>query len=77
MGGAGGLMDADDLGGASGVEGGDFAFGADALASDDEGVLAAEAGVDGCEGLLHGAGGGGVGEVEEGLVAEARVEEIG
>ena len=64
------LVDADDLGGACRVDGGDLCLGANAFAADDEVVLVAEPGFDRGQRLLHRAFGLRVGEVEEGLVDE-------
>ena len=51
---AGSLMDADDLRGAGRIDGNDFAFGPQALAADDQVVLAAELALDLGERGLHG-----------------------
>ena len=64
------LVDADNLRGARGVDGGDLAGGAEAVATDDDVLLAAEFRADGVDRFPHEAGVGGVREVGEDFVDE-------
>ena len=72
VGGVGGLMEADELRGPGGVGAADLGRGLEAFAADDEVVLAAEIAFDEAQGILHFELDGGVGEVEERLIAEVR-----